>query len=145
KAAAVGDSPDTLVQLLNVLGELVRVLGDLALLLGRFIFSWALLIVWIAWWLWAVNWRKLWPVLAQGAWLPVVLLLIVAALVVSQVAPGENRFLGNFWWHLGNLGLLLVLTLFCGWLQGLFSWAPPDVDLEPPVAHPLHDGAHLHH
>src|SRR5262249_42972354 len=89
----------------------------------------ALLIAWVAWWLRAVGWRKAWPVLARGGWAPLVLLMIVAALVWSRLAPSTYDDLGfvrigNFWWQLGAVSLLAGVTLLCGWLQGLFHWAP---------------------
>src|SRR3954469_20997871 len=108
---------NTLVQLLDSLGRLVVEFGGLAL-------SWSLVIVWVAWWLWGVNWRRAWPVLAVGAWIPVALLAVVAALGWSRLEPRE---VGNFWWHLGVVGLLVCLALFCGWLQGVFGWAPPEI------------------
>ena len=138
----MNDNPDLAAQLLQVLTELARVLGDLFLVLGRVVVAWALLIVWIAWWLWGVNWKRVWPVLARGAWAPLLLLLVIVALVWSQIAPAVR--LPNFWWQLGALILLLLLTLFCGWLQGVFNWAPAEIDLEPPPTH-THNGAHVHH
>src|SRR5216683_3013877 len=51
--------------------------------------NWLLLTAWLAWWLWGVNWKQAWAVLAQGAWLPVLLLMIVGALVWSQISPSD--------------------------------------------------------
>ena len=110
---------------------------------------WLLLIAWLAWWLWGVNWKNAWTVLAQGAWLPVLLLMIVSALVWSQIAPSDCSCLGfvrvaNFWWQLGGVGLLVAVTLFCGWLQGVLGWTPSEISLEPPPAPALEHG-HGHH
>ncbi len=134
------DLGQTLVQLVVVLWQL---LGDLLRLGGQ----WALLIAWTAWWLGAVNWKKTWPALAQGAWAPLVLLVLISALAWSSIAPGERTILGlwrvgNFWWQLGAVGLLTGLAFFCGWLQGLFHWEPADIDLEPKVAHAAHHHEH---
>ena len=136
KGIDVGDNPDTLSQLLNILSSLAGVLGELALWIGRFLMAHLLIIVWIAWWLLAVNWHTTWRFLARGAWVPVVLLMIVAALVSSQMLTG-----GNFWKQLGEMALFVAVALFCGWLQGVFGWAPAEVDLEPPVA-AVHDHGH---
>ena len=56
-------------------------MGDLAEGLARVggvllaLLPWA---VWCAWWLCAVNWRKAWPMLAEGGWVPAVLLVVMA-------------------------------------------------------------------
>jgi hypothetical protein len=78
---------------------------------------------------------------------PLVLILVVSALVWSQLAPSDCSCLGfitvpNFWWQLGGVGLLAAVTLFCGWLQGVFGWTPAEVELEPPM--PAGHG-HGHH
>ena len=126
---------DTLVDLGKTLWQLgtllLTLLGWLLLLLVR----WSLLAAWLAWWLWGVNWRRAWPVLAQGAWAPLMLLLLVAALAWSRIAPAEYNLWGfwiipNFWWQLGAVSLLALTALFCGWLQGRLNWAPPDVQIE---------------
>jgi hypothetical protein len=106
----------------------------------------ALLVVWVAWWLLAVNWKSLWPTLAEGAWVPGVLIVLVSALVWSRVAPADCTCLGfmtipNFWWQLADVSLLFSLALFCGWLQGYLGWTPEAVSFEPaPIAH-----GHGHH
>jgi hypothetical protein len=141
--------------------EVVQALGQLFVALGnllwelltdagtrRLLVPWMLLIAWLAWWLFAVNWRRAWVVLAEGAWAPVVLLMVLAARVWASLAPSDwNVFgvatLGNFWWQLGGVTLLVGLTLFCGWLQTAFDWGPPEISLEPPAhAAPVHGDAH---
>jgi hypothetical protein len=95
------------------------------------------LAVWIVWWLLAVNWQKLWPVLARGAWAPVVLLLLMEAVVWSRLEPWR------FIWQLGIAFGLAALALFCGWLQGRLHSTPGEVPLEPPIA--VDDGhSHSH-
>jgi hypothetical protein len=37
-----------------------------------------------------------------------------------------------------------LLTLFCGWLQGVLGWTPPEIELEPPAA-PVGHHDHGHH
>lgn len=111
----------------------LRQFGAAALVLA------ATLIAWLAWWLAAVNWRRLWPVLAQGAWLPLVLMLFLAALVWSRIRPTEYLLFGtlpvaNYWWQLFVIGLLTGLAFLCGWLQGVLGWTPAEVEVEPPPA-----------
>jgi hypothetical protein len=110
---------------------------------------WLLLIPWVAWWLWGVNRKQTWAVLAQGAWLPVLLLMIVSALVWAEIRPSECTCLGfvtvpNFWWQLGGVSLLVAVTLLCGWLQGVYGWTPAEISLEPPEA-PAMEHEHGHH
>jgi hypothetical protein len=129
--------------LVHILADLLQILVVLLGLLARY----ALVIAWVAWWLCGANWKKLWPVLAQGAWAPLVLLMVAAAMVWAQIAPSNYRFLGmelvNFWWQLGAVGLIVGLALFCGWLQGRFGWTPAEIDLEPPA--PAAMEGHGHH
>src|SRR5262245_36577162 len=76
-----GRMTDQLQTLLQILLDLARLAGGLVYLaLGS-----AMLIAWVAWWLFAVNWKKAWPVLAEGAWAPLVLLILVGALVWSRL------------------------------------------------------------
>ena len=127
----MSDIGQTFVQLLELLAKLG---GELL----QPVLAWTLLIVWVAWWLWAVNWKKAWPVLAEGAWLPALLVLVATALAWSQIYPSECTCLGsvtvpNFWWQLGEVTLLAAVTLLCGWLQGVFGWTPAEINLEPPA------------
>ncbi len=131
----------TLVQLVASLLTLIVEIGALAL-------SNALLIAWVAWWLFGVDWSKAWGVLAKGGWAVVVLLTVIAALAWASLAPGTFDGWGsvpipNFWWQLGAATLIVLLALFCGWLQGVLGWAPAEINLEPPaVAHAEHHGHH---
>src|SRR5262245_60655101 len=120
------------------------------LLIGIVFQNGALLIVWVLWWLLAINWNRLWPVLARGAWAPVVLMALTSALAWSQIAPSNGTLFGlgtfpNFWWQLGDVCLLLGLALFCGWLQGVFGWSPAEISLEPPTSDHGHGHELAHH
>lgn len=131
----------------SLIGQQLWLLIEMFVVVLQFTMRWSLLIVWLAWWLWGVNWKKAWPVLAQGAWLPVLLLVVVASLVWSELAPSNCTCLGfttvpNFWWQLGAVGLLVAVTLLCGWLQGVFGWEPAEINLEPP--HPGEIPTHGH-
>jgi hypothetical protein len=135
---------NTLLQLVQVLFTLV---SDLVTLAAR----WLLVIVWVAWWLWFVDWRKLWPTLAAGSWAPFLLLSVLAAIAWACIAPGPLTLAGfvfpNFLWKLGAVMLLFCVALFCGWLQMVYRWHPPEIELEPPPAadHGHHDHGHGHH
>ncbi len=118
--------------------QIMLSVGEFAVELLRLGLHWSLLLAWVAWWLWGVNWKKLWPVLAGGAWVPLVLLMFLSALAWSQLVPTKWA---NFWWQLGEIGLLVSLTFLCGWLQGIFGWTPAEVYLDPPATS-AHERAH---
>src|SRR5437588_13113531 len=85
------------------LGETLRHLGidglGLLVIIGGLALRWSPLILWITWWLWGVNWKKAWPVLTGGAWLALLLLVVLVALAWSQIAP-SHYLLPNFYWQL---------------------------------------------
>lgn len=106
--------------------------------------------LWVIWWLWAVNWQKLAPVLRTGAWAPILLLMLIAASVWSRIQPSECTCLGfvtlpNFWWQLGTVIGLALVALFCGWLQGIQGWRPQEVSVEPAPLRHGHDHGHHGH
>jgi hypothetical protein len=134
-------------ELVHLVWQVIVTVANLLGFLGGYALHWLLAIAWLAWWLVAVNWRKVWMVLHAGGWAPAVLLIVAGALVWSQIAPSEWDGWGyvriaNFWWQLGAVGLLAGVTLFCGWLQGVFGWQAIEIDLDPPEV--AHDG-HGHH
>jgi hypothetical protein len=135
--------------LLHTLGELFTVLGQLIVQLSALAGHWLLLIVWLAWWLLGVNWRKLWPVLGNGGWAPLVLLVLMVSLVWSRLQPVPCDCIGvtipNFWWQLGYMAMLTAIALFCGWLQGVLHWEPAEINLEPPAHGHADSHAHAAH
>ena len=139
-----------MVEIFNTLVQLVTTFLTLIVEVGALALGHALLIAWVAWWLWGVNWNKAWGVLARGGWVVVVLLIVASAMVWAAIFPSTYDVFGlfqipNFWWQLLAVTAIALLALFCGWLQGVFGWAPAEIDLEPPVqAHEAHQG-HAHH
>ena len=136
-------------QLLDPVVEIIAGLGTLVWVLLSWLFHWWVAVAWFAWWLWGVDWARVWPVLARGAWAVVLLLMVIAALAWSELAPRESEIAGlfdisNFWWHLGAVTVLVVLTLFCGWLQSMFRWAPTSNPLDELPTEPAHAAA-AHH
>ena len=132
--------------LLQTLVSLKDNLLHLAFVLLLLLMAWSLLLAWVAWWLWGVNWAKAWPVLSQGAWVPVVLVVALGALVWSQVLPSPLSLgftaVPNFWWQLALVGLLAGSALFCGWLQGAMGWTPPEIPVYPEGDAHGHDHGH---
>src|SRR3977135_2167398 len=125
---------DSLSRIAATLWQIVGNLGELAAEIWQLGSGWALVLLWIAWWLGAVNWKKLWPVLGRGAWAPLLLCCVLAALVWSRVAPDSCPCgVPNFWRQLGATGGLVLVAFACGWLQELFYWAPADRRLQTPA------------
>lgn len=110
------------------------------------VFHWSLALFWLAWSLWAIDWRKLGPVLSQGGAIPLVLIAAAVGIAWAGAAPSSMLFLGvvipNYWWQLGTVGLLLTGTLAAGWLQLKMGWFPSEVVLAPETS--LHHGHHNH-
>jgi len=136
-------------QLFQTLWQLVQVLFDLAIELLALGLHWSLLLFWVAWWLLAVNWKRGWSNLAHGAWMPLVLIVVMAAYVWSQIVPSDCGCLGfttvpNFYWQLGATSLLTAVALICGWLQDVLGWTPPELNLNPPAEAHGHDHGHGH-
>ena len=135
-----------LLQLVGATGDFLAAVTTFVAWLGRTLLPWLPGGLWCAWWLWCVNWKHAWPVLARGGWIVVVLLTFVSALAWSGVFPSSCDCLpiplANFWWQLGACTTLVLVALFCGWLQGRFGLTPAEVDFEP-VEHP-DDRGHGH-
>lgn len=140
----------------QILASLVEVFiavwGLLIAVLG-FVAPWTPLIAWLAYWLFAVNWTKMWPVMARGGWIGVFLLGLVMALVWGVVAPptgGTHFILGltvqNFTGKVVYVTSLFLMAMFCGFVQlsgSCGSWASfPD---EPEADEHHHDDAHHAH
>ena len=135
-------------ELFDTLGKLIVLLFQLVGELGLLALHWWAVLLWFAWWLWGVNWQKVWPFLARGAWVPFALLVVLVALVWSQIAPSSWTILGaltlpNFWWQLLATSALAGIALFCGWLQGVMGWTPADMPVDPP-AHVEAGHGHTH-
>lgn len=134
--------------------ELWHTFVELVLLLGRLMIEVlqlgarnGLLLFVLAWCLFAINWRKMWPTLAAGSWVPLTLLLAVSALVWSRILPSELDLslvvVPNFWWQLAAVGLMTGVAFFCGWLQVRYGWYPKEISVEPAAGHG--HGHHDHH
>lgn len=118
-------------ELLHTLRELVI---QLTALLGQLLalgLQYFLVLVFFAVVLLGIRWRNVWPTLRDGGWAPLVLLMLMAALVWTSLAP-----LGawSYVWHLLAVTLIVGIAFFCGWLQELLHWTPPEISFEPPAS-----------
>jgi hypothetical protein len=62
--------------------------------------------------------------------------MLIAALVWAQIGPStyilfDTITIPNFWWQLGSVTAIVLVALFCGWLQGVWGWTPMEVAVEP--------------
>jgi hypothetical protein len=134
-------------ELFDQLGNLLSALLALALILWRWLAAIAPILLLLVVSVWAINWKKMAGVLRGGAWAPLVLLMFLVAMVLSQLAPaplaiGGDVSVPNFWWQLGAVGLGACVILLGGWLQGVIAFAPAEIAVEP-AAHG-HGGDHGH-
>lgn len=114
---------------------------------------WTPLIAWIAFWLLAVNWEKLYPVLAKGAVIGVVLIGLMMILVWGLIAPPPDGVHHLFGLHPSNfvgktiyVTMLLTIMALCGSVQlsgacGPLCKFPED---QPEDDHHSHDHGHDH-
>ena len=101
-------------------------LTELCVTIGKVVLALAPFVLWCAFWLWAVNWKITWRVLAQGGWVPLLLLLVMVAAAWSRVAPASISLLGpasipNFWWQFAAVLLANLLSLVMAFSGGRLS------------------------
>jgi hypothetical protein len=146
---------DLLNSLLNLLASLLTFLVEVA----QTLWPWVPLFAWIAFWLLAVNWLQLWPVLFQrGGWIGVALIFAMVVLVWSVVAPppdGVHHILGlnvsNMTGKLAYTTALTLIAFLCGTAQ-LNGVAKSWIHFDEPAAeedhhhagHDDHDHGHGH-
>ena len=112
---------ELLQSLLNVLTSLLAFLVEVA----QTLLPWAPLFAWIAFWLLAVNWLSLWPILFQrGGWIGVALIFCMVVLVWAVVAPppdGVHHIMGlkvgNMTGKLAYTTALTFIAFLCGTAQ----------------------------
>ncbi len=138
--------------LLDTFGQLIAVLWDLLTILGRLAMPYLALVAWVVFWLFAVDWVKLWQVLRwrSGGWVGVVLIGLLAVLVWGTVSPpeaGTHSFLGlsvsNYVGKTVYVTTLICIMLLCGSIQlsgllGECCRVADEPDSEPELHAPHH-------
>lgn len=111
---------DLLSSLLNVFWALLNVAVNLV----RVILPWLPLLGWVSFWVFAVNWTRVFPILRRGGLLAVFLLMFVAVLVWGAVAPpvdGRHVMFGlsvsNYAGKFIYVTMLTCIALLCGSAQ----------------------------
>jgi hypothetical protein len=140
---------------LEQLAAIIVALFNLLTVLLQALLPWTPLVLWIVFWLFAVNWKKLYPVLMeQGGGIGIVLIALMATLVwaaVSEPPGGHHSLLGL---HPSNVfgkavyvfGLGLIASL-CGSVQlagGCGALCRFDEEDNPAVEE-AHAHSHDHH
>lgn len=111
-------------QVLEALGALILAFVGLIAAVASLIAPWWPLIAWIAFWMLAVNWQKLYPVISSGGWIAMLLLWFTMILVWGVVAPpadGYHHLLGldveNYFGKMIYVTGLFVIMAICGSVQ----------------------------
>jgi hypothetical protein len=111
-------------ELLQSLQDFLLAGGRVIVELGTLLLPWTPLAAWIVFWLFAVNWQKLRPVLLEGGWIGLLLIGLVMVLVWGVVAPPESGAhyilgltLSNFVGKTVYVTALFSILLICGSLQ----------------------------
>jgi hypothetical protein len=103
--------------LYNSLIQLLTAVLDVLISLGALLLPWLPLGAWVVFWMFGVNWSKLYPLLRQrwGGWIAVVLIGLVMILVWGSVAPPATGSHHVFGLELSNyIGKTVYVTaLFC--------------------------------
>ncbi|MEX0725604.1 MAG: hypothetical protein WEB58_18465 [Planctomycetaceae bacterium] len=139
---------ESVAQLANSLIDLVIAIGNVLLSVVGVILPWTPLIVWVAFWMLAVNWSKLRLVLLQGGWIGVVFIGLMMILIWGMIAPpaeGFHHFFGltvsNFVGKTVYVAILFSIMFICGTVQlaGVCDCCVrfPEDEVEA-VAHALH-------
>lgn len=116
---------EQILALRDALGNLIVALWTVLTTSVDLLVPWLPLAAWIAFWLCAVNWRKLTPMLLeQGGIIGVLLLALMAILVWGTVAPpdGGQHFIAglsvsNFVGKTVYVTALTVIAFLCGSVQ----------------------------
>jgi len=134
--------------LLPILVALFVALWNVLLAILAIVTPWTPLMAWLAYWLFAADWSKLWPVIVRGGWIAIVLIGLMMTLIWGVVAPptGDSHMilgltLGNFAGKFVYVTALLVMMLVCGSVQlsgACGKWA------SFPEPEPQDDGHHGH-
>ena len=111
-------------QLVDRLQTLFVAGWDVMVSLLSLVAPWAPLVAWIAFWLLAVNWEKLYPILAKGGAIGVFLIGLMMILVWGLIAPPDGDIHLMFGLQTSNfvgktiyVTMLFTIMALCGSVQ----------------------------
>ncbi|MCA9089150.1 MAG: hypothetical protein KDA90_11025 [Planctomycetaceae bacterium] len=139
-------------ELLNAIWNLVLALVAVVVTLLQSLVPWLPLIAWVAFWLLAVNWAKLYPALMQrGGIVGVLLIGLMTILVWGVIAPPDGGQYALFGLQVSNfvgktvfVTGLFVIGAMCGSVQ-LSGMVAPCCLFEEPVVEEEHGHGHDDH
>ena len=143
--------------LINSLGNLLVASWDVVISVLVLVAPWTPLIAWIAFWLLAVNWEKLYPVMAKGGAVGSLLIGLMMILIWGLIAPPQDGFhhlfglkTSNFVGKTVYVTALLTIAALCGSVQlsgacGTLALFPEESDGDDHHdSHDDHHGGHGH-
>ncbi len=111
-------------EVLQSIWNVVVAVAQLLVELVQFIAPWTPLLAWIAFWLLAVNWRVLTPIIAKGGWVGVLLTMFMTILVwglIAEPVDGVHHLYGlrvsNFYGKGIYVTSLFTIAALCGTVQ----------------------------
>lgn len=122
-----------------------------------FLAPWAPLAAWIAFWLLAVNWEKLYLVATKGAVLGILLIMAMMILTWGLIAPHDRGYHAMFGLEITNfvgktiyVTMLMTIALLCGAVQlsgacGTLVHFPDNEEVDDHAHEHGHDGHDVHH
>lgn len=120
---------------------LIGVLNSLVLAISA---NWEL-VAWVAFWTLVVRWPDVREQLRKGAWAAAFLLYFIAALTWGLCSEPYYIYFPSILEKFFIAGLWVALAFFCGWVQDLFLWTPPEVEIVGPPEGPAVAHAHGGH
>jgi len=134
-----------MLELLNRLVAVVVALWELAYELIAQVLPWSPLLLWVAFWLLAVNWVKYREVLVKGGWTGILFIYLMMILIWGLIAPPEGGTHSIFQLQLSNyvgktvyVTALFSIMFICGSVQlagSVDRWTCFKEDEEPEPAH----------
>lgn len=113
-----------MLQFLHSLLNLVIALWDVVASLVTLILPWFPLLAWVAFWLLAVNWQKLFPILLRGGLIGVFFMYFLMIMIWGLIAPPEGGThhllglqIGNFVGKTVYVTALFVIAGICASVQ----------------------------
>ena len=111
-------------EVLQSIWNVVVAVANLLVELVQFIAPWTPLLAWIAFWLLAVNWKVLYPILMKGGMIGVVLTSLMAILIWSMISEPETGMHRLYGLNVSNevgktiyVTSLVVIAFLCGSVQ----------------------------